>query len=123
VKYEGIFQRLVSSGNRAPDTLAPAVHWAVDAVCRDDEIPPDVWFPDHSDVLAVEYAKGLCRRCPVLVRCRQDALNRGEQYGVWGGLDEGELRAVRRVRAANAKRAAAQEEQVPADTGELAKAS
>jgi WhiB family redox-sensing transcriptional regulator len=35
-------------------------------------------------------AKEICRRCPVLVQCREHALAVGEPFGVWGGLSEAE---------------------------------
>ncbi|MEU0950667.1 WhiB family transcriptional regulator [Streptomyces canus] len=104
MKYDGIFSRLRSDSR---GSLPRPVHWSTAAVCKDPEIDPDVWFPIPTDTLAVEYAKSLCRRCPVEMRCRTDALNRGEEHGVWGGLDEDELRAVRKVRRA----AAAKEKQ------------
>jgi WhiB family redox-sensing transcriptional regulator len=54
-------------------------------------------------------AKRICASCPVLARCRAYALDAGEQYGIWGGLTEGERDAVRkvyqhRVRAASSRR-------------------
>ena len=101
---------------RAPDNLPRPVHWAVTAVCK--QMDPDIFFPIPTDRLAVEYAKSLCHGCPVQMRCRTDALNRGEEHGVWGGLDEDELRAVRKIRRA----AAAQEKQIVGDLGALAKA-
>lgn len=97
---------------RAPDNLPRPVHWAVAAVCK-DAVDPELFFPIATDSVAIEEAKSHCRRCPVQMRCRTDALTRGEEHGVWGGLDEEELRAVRRVRRAAAKKAA----------DELAKAS
>lgn len=39
-------------------------------------------------------AKRVCRGCPVVVQCREHALSVGEPYGVWGGLGEGERRAI-----------------------------
>lgn len=39
-------------------------------------------------------AKQVCARCPVVVQCREHALFVGEPYGVWGGLGEGERRAI-----------------------------
>ena len=33
-------------------------------------------------------AKQICEGCPVLVQCRDHALNTGEPYGVWGGMTE-----------------------------------
>jgi WhiB family redox-sensing transcriptional regulator len=41
-----------------------------------------------------EAAKRVCDACPVLDRCREHALSVGEPYGVWGGLGEGERRAI-----------------------------
>lgn len=37
-------------------------------------------------------AKAVCRRCPVLLRCREYALTAHEPYGVWGGMTEEERR-------------------------------
>lgn len=39
-------------------------------------------------------AKRVCDTCPVLVQCREHALAAREAYGVWGGLGEGERRAI-----------------------------
>lgn len=33
----------------------------------------------------VEYAKSLCRSCPVRAACLAGAVARGEPWGVWGG--------------------------------------
>lgn len=44
---------------------------------------PELWFAESpSDV---EYAKALCRDCPVRARCLDGALSRREPWGVWGG--------------------------------------
>ena len=40
----------------------------------------------------------VCVRCPVLRACREHALERGEVYGVWGGLTEEQREQVRRAR-------------------------
>ncbi|MDI9836217.1 WhiB family transcriptional regulator [Streptomyces sp. KAU_LT] len=104
---------------KAPDNLPRPVHWAAHAVCKDPSHNPETWFPLPTDTLAVEHAKLLCRGCPVQMRCRTDALNRGEEHGVWGGLDEDELRAVRTVRRKAAAEQAAKEKQA---AGELAAA-
>jgi hypothetical protein len=34
-----------------------------------------------------EQAAELCQACPILVECRQAALDRGERWGTWGGRD------------------------------------
>ena len=44
---------------------------------------PELWFAESpSDV---EYAKTLCRDCPVQELCLDGALERREPWGVWGG--------------------------------------
>jgi WhiB family redox-sensing transcriptional regulator len=37
------------------------------------------------DLLDIARAKHLCSTCPLLARCRADALERNEPWGVWGG--------------------------------------
>jgi hypothetical protein len=44
-------------------------------------------------------AKEVCARCPVLAECRRDTL--GEEYGVWGGLDEYQRYMTRKKFAEN----------------------
>ncbi|MFF1467973.1 WhiB family transcriptional regulator [Streptomyces mirabilis] len=107
---------------KAPDNLPRPVHWASAAVCKQKDVDPEIFFPVPTDPLAVEHAKSFCRGCPVQMRCRTDALNRGEEHGVWGGLDEDELRAVRKLRRAAAAKQAAQEKQAADDLDALAKA-
>lgn len=38
----------------------------------------------------IRTAKAVCAECPVVQECRTQALNVGEQYGIWGGLSESE---------------------------------
>ncbi|MFJ2176379.1 WhiB family transcriptional regulator [Streptomyces sp. NPDC087851] len=47
-------------------------------------------------------AKKICSFCPVLAECRRDSL--GEEYGVWGGLDEHQRHLIRTKLAQRAKR-------------------
>ena len=70
----------------------PADTWLKFAACKAD---PDAMFPGTNDG-EIEYAKDFCRQCPVIYRCRQLALETGEEYGVWGGLSEKERRAMKR---------------------------
>jgi WhiB family redox-sensing transcriptional regulator len=44
---------------------------------------PDVFFAESP--ADVEYAKALCRGCPVRADCLTGALIRQEPWGVWGG--------------------------------------
>ncbi|MEU3297558.1 WhiB family transcriptional regulator [Streptomyces longwoodensis] len=78
--------------------------WRERALCRFED--PDLFFPigraDNALVLVqTDEAKAVCRRCPVLGRCLQWALDTGPMDGIWGATTEGERRALRR-RAARA---------------------
>ena len=64
---------------------------ATDTPCRTD---PDMWF--SSNRTKVRRAKLLCSQCPLRAACAADAISNEEQYGVWGGLDETQLRERRR---------------------------
>lgn len=44
---------------------------------------PEVFFAESP--ADVEYAKSLCRTCPVREACLQGAKDRREPWGVWGG--------------------------------------
>ena len=44
---------------------------------------PDLWFAERQS--DVEFAKTLCRTCPVRHACLSGALEREEPWGVWGG--------------------------------------
>jgi WhiB family redox-sensing transcriptional regulator len=48
--------------------------------CTDD---PDLFFAESP--ADVEYAKALCRTCPLQAECLSGALQRSEPWGVWGG--------------------------------------
>lgn len=72
-------------------------NWRQDAACRDED--PDLFFPIGSTgpaLLQVAEAKAACRRCPVVERCLEWAMEHGQDSGVWGGLDESERRALKR---------------------------
>jgi WhiB family redox-sensing transcriptional regulator len=67
------------------------------AACATED--PAVFFPTgNSDATAaqVAVAKAICARCPVREDCLDFALLTNQQYGVWGGMDEDERRALRR---------------------------
>lgn len=48
--------------------------------CQDD---PELFFTEEP--ADVEFAKALCRGCPVRVACLAGAQARREPWGVWGG--------------------------------------
>lgn len=64
---------------------------------------PDLWFPerpdgtDDSDNHGAQ-AKAICAQCPVLVDCLEGALDRGEEFGIWGGAGGDHMRHLRRAR-------------------------
>lgn len=59
---------------------------------------PDLWFAEQA--AALERAKQLCAQCPLMQECLASALQRGEEWGVWGGqiLVEGQIVATKRGR-------------------------
>lgn len=78
--------------------------WRDDAACRTAD--PTVFFPtarpgpgvDHDYEDRVATARSYCAVCPVIDECLEDALSRGQQDGVWGGLTEDERTRYRRAR-------------------------
>jgi WhiB family redox-sensing transcriptional regulator len=53
---------------------------------------------------ATAHAKAVCARCPVRNLCAEFALCTNQEYGIWGGLDEDERRAIRRSRRRRSER-------------------
>ncbi len=49
--------------------------------CRVND--PELWFAESPT--DVEFAKALCKDCPVQQLCLSGALERREPWGVWGG--------------------------------------
>ncbi|WP_310729241.1 WhiB family transcriptional regulator [Streptomyces sp. N2A] len=80
--------------------------WRHRAVCREED--PELFFPIGNTgpaFLQIEEAKAVCRRCPVMARCLEWALESGQADGVWGGLSEDERRAMKRRGARNRRQA------------------
>jgi len=73
------------------------MEWLSLAHCRGQ--PTEIFFSDENERGAKMRrnelrAKQICWSCPVLVACRNYALNRHEQYGIWGALTPSERRHV-----------------------------
>jgi WhiB family transcriptional regulator, redox-sensing transcriptional regulator len=66
-------------GGLIPATLAGVPNGQM-LPCTDE---PDLFFAESPQ--DVEYAKDLCRGCPVRLACLTGALERREPWGVWGG--------------------------------------
>jgi hypothetical protein len=62
--------------------------WQHQAACRDGHLE----FFDFTSTAQKTAAKKLCFSCPVRMECLQDALKEGDFNGMWGGIDETELR-------------------------------
>lgn len=74
-------------------------NWRHAALCRGFD--PELWFPIAGPGTPtyreqVGEAKAVCQQCPVREQCLEWAL--GERFGVSGGLDEYERRALRQLR-------------------------
>ncbi|MFJ8857925.1 WhiB family transcriptional regulator [Streptomyces sp. NPDC102451] len=75
-------------------------NWRMHAACREED--PDLFFPIGSSgpaLVQAEEAKAVCGICPVREQCLEWALEKGQDAGVWGGMDENERRALKRRRA------------------------
>jgi WhiB family transcriptional regulator, redox-sensing transcriptional regulator len=102
----------VSIGARAqsaaPLRLVGPADWCNDAACRSHD--PELFFPIGNTAPALaqlKEAKAVCNACLVRELCLQWALRSeqvGQENGVYGGLSEGERRAIKR-RAGRASRA------------------
>ena len=72
---------------RAAPTTAPP--------CR--SIDPEVFFPPSygpAFIRQVLTAKALCQQCTVSPACLTEALDREEQFGIWGGTTPQERLAI-----------------------------
>lgn len=76
--------------------------WKARGVCTEDDF--DLFFtpagapaqkPGAAAQALLDQAKEICAMCPVMAECRRDTL--GEEYGVWGGLDQYERWRLRRA--------------------------
>lgn len=68
--------------------------WRDEAACASTD--PELFFPEKSDTQRLERAKAVCGRCAVQAACLEYALTTDQREGVWGGLSEGQRRALRR---------------------------
>lgn len=77
------------AGVQYADSTKPMNPWLAGATsdteaalpCR--EHPADLWFAELPE--EVEAAKALCGDCPIRAMCLDQALERREPWGVWGG--------------------------------------
>lgn len=79
-----------------PETLRPTDPLARAACAPHD---PELWFPKNQtapETAKAVKAKEICGRCSVRADCLAQALDRNEQHGIFGGLDDAERRALKR---------------------------
>lgn len=65
--------------------------------CADN---PELFFPigkgnNETEKKQTEAARRLCAQCPEQKSCLQGALERNEQFGLWGGMTPDERRAYK----------------------------
>jgi WhiB family redox-sensing transcriptional regulator len=75
--------------------LLKTLEWQNDAACRD--VGGDAWYPEER--MRAPIAKSICEGCPVRTQCLEDALERHDQHGIWGGYSVEERREMQRQRA------------------------
>jgi len=81
-------------GGDDPDM--PDREWMIDAACSGAD--PGLWYQQDGGVGSNNHAKAVCATCPVRQTCLDHAIDNGEWWGVWGGLDVRERRNVARRR-------------------------
>lgn len=79
------------------DVLKPPA-WHAYALCG--EAGGDGWFPEDGEHPGI--AKRVCYGCPVRGECLNDALDRGDRHGIWGGYSPKERQEILRQRKAGA---------------------
>jgi WhiB family transcriptional regulator, redox-sensing transcriptional regulator len=81
-------------GQAIPATAADTPGtWIEHATCASTD--PEIFFPAKGD--PGTQARQVCGRCPVSDDCLAYALASGEESGIWGGLDPGERKNLRRT--------------------------
>lgn len=88
-----------------PAPVAPPTgDWHRRGLCAGEN--PEVFFPSNGDSGA--RAREICTACPVREDCIQYATE-ADEFGIWGGLDQQQRRALKRRQFRQARRARASE--------------
>lgn len=80
--------------------LSPAQNWLEQAACRGEDAA--IFYPPNSGESRAErqmrehMAKSICQTCEVKPACLSHAVTNDERYGIWGGLNDLERRALQR---------------------------
>ena len=78
--------------------------WHEHAACASRSA--EVFFPPSDVPGSAKKAKTICAGCPVQAECLSFALETAQSEGVWGGMDSGERRRLRRRTRDRARRKA-----------------
>lgn len=73
--------------------------WRTQAACLSHD--PELFFAGGESgptQAALQRARAVCSGCPVRMDCLEYALETGPRYGIWGGMTQDEIRALRRRR-------------------------
>jgi len=82
--------------------MNPDLTWRESALCAQTD--PEAHYPEAGGTSAL--AKRTCMACPVRAACLEHAITAGEEYGIWGGVGQKELRRLIRARRAEQEAAA-----------------
>jgi len=88
--------------------VEPENDWRMNAACKG--LDPEQFFSSDDDVYTKHEraereakAKAVCVRCDVRRECLSYAIAAGERYGIWGGMNGQERRALVRNRSTEDK--------------------
>jgi hypothetical protein len=79
---------------RAEKWIVQDKSWHDHASCAG--MNPNLWFPEKGNTRDAEMAKEICLACPVRDDCLADAMIRGEEFGIWGGVSQRGREQLRR---------------------------
>ncbi len=104
-----LFNNIARAAGKLSSANSAALNQArIDFYSSNEKIPCTdyVHLFDKEDKRSVEEQKEICSACPLIDKCLRMALLGDEPFGVWGGLDPNERRAVKRksmrIRRSNA---------------------
>jgi WhiB family transcriptional regulator, redox-sensing transcriptional regulator len=87
---------MTAAAHRAAALESPAGDmpgpWLFDGLCT--QVDTDLFFPEKGG--STREAKAVCQRCPVIVECRDWAVQTQQRHGIWGGLTWAERKALLR---------------------------
>jgi WhiB family redox-sensing transcriptional regulator len=77
-----------------PRPVRQSEEWKQFGACR-TEPDKDRWFAHtRTEANETDAAKAVCGRCPVALQCLRYALAADEPWGIWGGLDRHQRKAL-----------------------------